>query len=132
MPDVLIPAQWIAYVAIVAVTGLFPLWHMAIVPWLLRRRPVLMAVAGDPPMKEVDVALAKVCLSQMLDEAKEGEAFAVTRNGKREGVLVTYAQWARISRVPSPGWMLARSPAGSAAFDGRGKGAWSPGVRANI
>lgn len=61
-------------------------------------------------MKEIQLKDAKATLSHILDEALAGEAAIITRHGKRQGVLISYSEYERLSRVPSFGWLLTNSP----------------------
>lgn len=61
-------------------------------------------------MKEIQLKDAKATLSQVLDEVVAGEPAVITRHGRKEGVLISYSDYERLSRVPSLGWLLANSP----------------------
>jgi antitoxin Phd len=61
-------------------------------------------------MKEIQFREAKAQLSAVLDDAVSGKPAVITRHGKREGVLISYAEYERLSRVPSLGWLLTHSP----------------------
>jgi prevent-host-death family protein len=61
-------------------------------------------------MKEIQFREAKAHLSHVLDEAIAGEPAIITRHGKREGVIISYPEYERLSRVPSLGWLLTHSP----------------------
>ena len=61
-------------------------------------------------MKEIQLKDAKATLSHVLDEAIAGEPAVITRHGRREGVIISYNEYERLSRVPSFGWLLANSP----------------------
>lgn len=61
-------------------------------------------------MKEIQLRDAKATLSQVLDDAVAGEPQIITRHGKREGVILGYAEFERLSRVPKLGWLLTNSP----------------------
>jgi len=60
-------------------------------------------------MKENQLRNAKATLSRVLDDAVAGKPAIVTRHGKREGVLLSYADYEKLSRKPSLGWLLANS-----------------------
>ena len=60
-------------------------------------------------MKEVQLKDAKATLSHVLVQAIAAQPI-ITRHGKREGVLISYSEYQRLSRVPSFGWLLANSP----------------------
>jgi antitoxin Phd len=61
-------------------------------------------------MKEIQLKDAKATLSHVLDDAIAGMPAIITRHGKREGVLLSYADYEKLSRKPSLGWLLANSP----------------------
>jgi antitoxin Phd len=61
-------------------------------------------------MREIQLKDAKATLSHVLDEVVAGEPAIITRHGKREGVLISYSEFERLSRVPSLGWLLTNSP----------------------
>jgi len=52
-------------------------------------------------MKEIQLKDAKATLSAVVDQAVAGEPTIITRHGRKEAVLVSFAEWLRISRVPS-------------------------------
>lgn len=61
-------------------------------------------------MREVQLREAKAKLSAVIDEVQAGEPCAITRHGKREAVVVSVAEWERLSRVPSFGRLLMAAP----------------------
>ena len=61
-------------------------------------------------MKEIQLKDAKASLSRVLDEAVAGKPAVITRHGKKEGVIISYDEYQRLSHVPSLGWLLANSP----------------------
>lgn len=61
-------------------------------------------------MKEIQLKDAKATLSQVLDDAVAGKPVIVTRHGKREGVILGYEEYEKLSRKPSLGWLLANAP----------------------
>lgn len=61
-------------------------------------------------MKVIRLKDAKAALSRILDEVIAGEPTIITRRGKPEGVLISYSEFERLSRVPSLGWLLTNSP----------------------
>lgn len=52
-------------------------------------------------MKEIQLKDAKATLSAVVDRVVAGEPTVITRHGRKEAVLVSFAEWARISKVPS-------------------------------
>ena len=48
-------------------------------------------------MREIQLKDAKATLSAVLDDALRGEEFAITRHGRKEAVVVSWATWQRLS-----------------------------------
>ncbi len=61
-------------------------------------------------MREIQLRDAKATLSAVVDEAVMGEPSVITRHGKREAVIVSFAEWERMSHVPSFGRLLMSAP----------------------
>ncbi len=61
-------------------------------------------------MREIQLRDAKARLSAVVDDAARGEAAVITRHGKPEAVILGYADWERLSRVPSFGRLLMEAP----------------------
>ena len=61
-------------------------------------------------MREIQLKDAKATLSAVVDDALRGEEIAITRHGRKEAVVVSWATWRRLSNVPSLGRLLASSP----------------------
>jgi prevent-host-death family protein len=61
-------------------------------------------------MREIQFKDAEATLSAVVDEAVAGEEFTITRHGRKEAVVVSWATWQRLSNVPSFGRLLALSP----------------------
>ena len=61
-------------------------------------------------MREIQLKVAKATLSAVVDGALQGETFAITRHGKKQAVIISWAAWERLSNVPSFGRLLASSP----------------------
>lgn len=61
-------------------------------------------------MKEVAFTDAKAKLSRVVDDAKNGEPSVITRHGKKEAVVVSFEEWARVTAKPSLWEMLMESP----------------------
>ena len=70
-------------------------------------------------MREIQLKDAKATLSSVLDEALRGEEFAITRHGRKEAVVVSWATWQRLSNVPSYGRLLASAPLDDADLPAR-------------
>jgi antitoxin Phd len=61
-------------------------------------------------MREIQFRDAKASLSAVVDGALRGEPAIITRRGKREAVILSFAEWERLSRVPSFGRLLMAAP----------------------
>lgn len=61
-------------------------------------------------MREIQLKDAKATLSAVVDEALQGEEFAITRHGRPQAVVISWEAWRRLSNVPSFGRLLAASP----------------------
>lgn len=53
---------------------------------------------------------AKANLSALVDEARRGKPSVITRHGKPVAVVLGFADWERLSRVPSFGRLLMSAP----------------------
>ncbi len=62
-------------------------------------------------MNRIPLKDAKATLSSVVDEALLGHASLITRHGRPEAVILSYAEWQKLSRVPSLGQLLAAAPA---------------------
>ena len=63
-------------------------------------------------MREIPLKDAKAGLSAIVDRAVSGEASVITRNGRKEAVLLSFEAYQRLASVPSFGQMLAAYPGG--------------------
>ena len=61
-------------------------------------------------MREITLQAAADGLDSVVAEAMAGEDVVITRDGRREAVLVSWAVWERLSRKSSFGALLASSP----------------------
>lgn len=61
-------------------------------------------------MREIPLKDAKAGLSAIVDRAVSGEASVITRNGRKEAVLLSFEAYQRLASVPSFGQMLAAYP----------------------
>lgn len=61
-------------------------------------------------MREIQLKDAKATLSAVVDQAVRGEPAIITRHGKREAVVLSFAEYEKLSRVPSFGHLLASFP----------------------
>ena len=60
-------------------------------------------------MREIPLRDAKATLSAVIDDAVRGEPSVITRHGRPEAVVLSFAEWQRLSTVPSFGRLLASS-----------------------
>ncbi|AWN54194.1 type II toxin-antitoxin system Phd/YefM family antitoxin [Methylobacterium sp. 17Sr1-1] len=60
-------------------------------------------------MREIQLRDAKATLSAVIDDAVRGEPSVITRHGRPEAVVLSYADWQRLSTVPDFGRLLASS-----------------------
>ncbi len=61
-------------------------------------------------MHEIQLRDAKAHLSAIVDAAVRGEPAVITRHGRKQVVIVSFAEWERLSRVPSFGRLLMAAP----------------------
>ncbi len=61
-------------------------------------------------MRKIQLKDAKANLSAVVDEATRGKPSVITRHGKPEAVVVGFADWERLSRVPSFARLLMSAP----------------------
>jgi prevent-host-death family protein len=61
-------------------------------------------------MRKVQLKDAKANLSEVVDEATRGKPSVITRHGRPEAVVLGFAEWERLSRVPSFGKLLMSAP----------------------
>lgn len=62
------------------------------------------------PVRNIQLKDAKATLSAVINEALQGEEFAITRHGRKEAVVISWAAWQRLSNIPSFGRLLASAP----------------------
>ena len=63
-------------------------------------------------MREIQLREAKATLSAVVDQAVRGEPTLITRHGKPEAVVLSFAEWQRLSQVPAFGRLLMSAPSG--------------------
>ena len=80
-------------------------------------------------MRDIQLKDAKASLSRVVDDALRGEEFAITRHGRKEAVVISWAAWQRLSNVPSFGRLLASSPIGEGDISERDR---TPGSEADL
>ena len=61
-------------------------------------------------MRKIQLREAKASLSAVVDDAVRGKPAMITRHGKPEAVILSVAEWQRLSRVPSFGRLLMAMP----------------------
>ncbi len=61
-------------------------------------------------MRKIQLKDAKSKLSAVVDQAARGKPSVITRHGKSEAVLLGFADWQRLSRIPSFGRLLMSAP----------------------
>ena len=70
-------------------------------------------------MREIQLRDSKASLSAVVDEVMQREPAIITRHGKREVVVVSYAEWECLSHVPSFGRLLMAAPLTADDLPGR-------------
>jgi len=60
-------------------------------------------------MREIQLRDAKASLSAVIDQAVAGEPAIITRHGRKEAVVLSFADYERLSNMPSFGRLLASS-----------------------
>jgi antitoxin Phd len=61
-------------------------------------------------MRKIQLRDAKATLSAVVDDAVQGEPSIITRHGRPEAVVIGFAEWQRLSTVPSFGRLLMAAP----------------------
>ncbi len=61
-------------------------------------------------MRKIQLKDAKAKLSAVVDQARRGRPAVITRHGKPEAVVLGFADWQRLSNVPSFGRLLMSAP----------------------
>jgi prevent-host-death family protein len=61
-------------------------------------------------VRKIQLKDAKARLSAVVDQAIRGKPSVITRHGKPEAVVVSFAEWERLSNVPSFGRLLMSAP----------------------
>lgn len=72
-------------------------------------------------MREIQLRDAKAGLSAVVDDAMRGEPAIITRHGKRQAVVLSYAEWERLTTVPSFGRLLMAAPLAADDLPSRNK-----------
>jgi antitoxin Phd len=61
-------------------------------------------------MRKIQLKDAKANLSSVVNQATRGKPSVITRHGKPEAVVLGFADWERLSQVPSFGRLLMSAP----------------------
>jgi antitoxin Phd len=61
-------------------------------------------------MRKIQLKDAKARLSAVVNQATRGKPSIITRHGKPEAVVLGFADWERLSSVPSFGRLLMAAP----------------------
>jgi antitoxin Phd len=61
-------------------------------------------------MRKIQLKDAKANLSAVVDRATRGKSSVITRHGKPQAVVLGFAEWQRLSNVPSFGRLLMAAP----------------------
>jgi prevent-host-death family protein len=72
-------------------------------------------------MRRIQLKDAKAKLSAVVDRATRGKPSVITRHGKPEAVVLGFADWERLSRVPSLGRLLMAAPLEPGDLPGRSR-----------
>jgi len=72
-------------------------------------------------MRKIQLKDAKAKLSTVVDQATRGKPSVITRHGKPEAVVLGFADWERLSRVPSFGRLLMSAPLKRGDLPARGQ-----------
>jgi antitoxin Phd len=70
----------------------------------------IVILSIEDAMRKIQLKDAKSNLSAVVDEATRGKPSVITRHGKPEAVVLGFADWERLSRVPSFGRLLMAAP----------------------
>ncbi len=73
-------------------------------------------------MRKIQLKDAKANLSAVVDQATRGKPSVITRHGKPEAVVLGFADWERLSRVPSFGRLLMAAPLQAGDLPDRNRG----------
>jgi prevent-host-death family protein len=72
-------------------------------------------------MRKIQLKDAKAKLSMVVDQATRGKPSVITRHGKPEAVVLGFADWERLSDVPSFGRLLMSAPIESGDLPARNR-----------
>lgn len=71
-------------------------------------------------MKEIQLKDAKATLSAVVDQAVLGNPAIITRHGKKEAVVLSFAEYEKLAHIPSFGRLLAAYPGDEGDIPPRG------------
>ena len=71
---------------------------------------LLTTIVTVAPLQEIQLRAATATLSAVIDHALQGEPSIITGRGRREAVVLSFAEWERLSNVPSFGRLLMAAP----------------------
>jgi prevent-host-death family protein len=72
-------------------------------------------------MRRIQLKDAKASLSAVVDQAARGKPSVIIRRGKPKAVVLGFADWERLSSVPSFGRLLMGAPLEAADLPERGR-----------
>lgn len=76
-------------------------------------------------MREIQLKDAKARLSAVLDDVVAGKPAVITRHGKKEAVVVSFAEWEKLTKPKkSFGWYLTNAPFEDGDLPDRHEGGW--------
>jgi prevent-host-death family protein len=61
-------------------------------------------------MRELPLRDVKAHLSVVIDDVVQGEPVIISRHSKPQAVILSFAEWERLSRVPTFGRLLMAAP----------------------
>ncbi len=61
-------------------------------------------------MRKIQLRDAKASLSALVTQAANGDPAVITRHGKPEAVILSFAEWQKLTNVPSFGRLLMSAP----------------------
>jgi antitoxin Phd len=67
-------------------------------------------VSGAKIVRKIQLKEAKARLSAVVEQATRGKPSVITRHGKPQAVVLGFADWERLSQVPSFGRLLMSAP----------------------
>lgn len=77
-------------------------------------------------MREIALGDAEATLSSVVGNAARGESFVITRDGRKEAVVIGMDEWTRLSAPPSFGRLLMSSGLAEGDLPPRDRKPWRP------